>query len=188
MANETGLVERITALARDRLSDRSDLSEPGWHFWERRNLNLHRVVGLWSRPPAPRAEESDSLPVRAALGRHFRRSWWRGLAFGVIVESDEVLLGPEASKELIDGRENAAGTWQWLVQVAPARKVVVGVHTWIEGFLSPLYRGLLDGLAREYQVVSLRKDRDGLMRLLTSVKPGLFPEFRNELGPRPPGA
>jgi hypothetical protein len=25
---------------------RSDLTEPEWSFWELRNLNMHRVVGL----------------------------------------------------------------------------------------------------------------------------------------------
>jgi hypothetical protein len=179
MATGTALVEHVTALARGRLVARDDLAEPGWHYWERRNLNIHRVVGLWSYRGSRLDAQSFAAAVRATLGKHFRRSWWRGLGFGIVVESDDVLLAPEDSRGLIDGRENSQGTWQWLVQLAPRRRAAVGVHNWIEGFLSPMYRGLLDELARENQVVSLRKERDGLMRLLTSVKPGLFPEFRN---------
>ena len=53
---------------------------------------------------------------------------------------------------------------------------------WIEGYLSLVYRALLAGLEEQgYQVASVRKEKDGLMRLLTAAKPGHFPEFRNEL-------
>ena len=180
MTTGTALVEHITTLARGRLVARDELSEPSWHFWERRNLNLHRVVGLWSCRGERLDARTLAASVRTTLRAHFRRSWWRGLGFGIVVESDDVLLSPEDSGELIDGRENAQGTWQWLVQVAPPRRAAVGVHNWVEGFLSPIYRDLLGELARGNQVISLRKERDGLMRLLTSVKPGVFPEFRNE--------
>ena len=167
------------SLTSGRLAPRADLAEPGWRFWERRTLNLHRVVALWSARGRALDPATFGGEARAVVRRHFRRAWWRGLGFAVVVACDAVRLGPDETKGLIDGRENAQGTWQWLVQVAPAQRAVVGAHTWIEGYLSPLYRELLDALAPGNEVVSLRKERDGLMRLLTAARPHLFPEFRD---------
>src|SRR5262245_20420844 len=45
-SQRTALAEQLAALAAGRLAARADVVEPDWRFWERRSLNLHRVVGL----------------------------------------------------------------------------------------------------------------------------------------------
>lgn len=168
---------------------RTDLGEPGWTFWERRTLNLHRVVGLLraDRPfTDPRALDAE---LRGVLSRDFKRAWWRGIAYGVVANVDARAFTPDDLKILVDAYENDKGTMQWVILVAGDARAMTGVHTWIEGFLSPVYRAALHALqARGYHVSSVRKEQDGLMRVLTAVADGraraftgrdAFPAFRD---------
>ena len=181
VAKEIELAEQISCLARGRLVERCDVHEPNWRFWERRNLNMHRLVGLWRVPHTLNATELDT-EARAAIGQHFHRAWWRGLAWGVVVEMPEITLSQSDIKDLIDIRENSRGTWQWLVLVSRTKHVALGAHTWMEGYLSPIYRSLLDELQkREFEVTSVRREKDGLMKILTAARPRAFPEFRDQL-------
>jgi hypothetical protein len=175
------LNEAISSLTRGRLGARDDIQEPEWDFWERRNLNMHRIVGLWRSTVSLAAAELGAQ-TRSAIGRHFRRAWWRGLAFGVVVEVPELGLSSSDLQDLVDVRENPNGTRQWIVLVSRSRKEALGVHTWMAGYLSPVYLGLLGGLqAFGYDVASARREKDGLMRILTAARPRAFPEFRNEI-------
>ena len=79
---------------------------------------------------------------------------------------------------------------QWVVLLSGTdSRTATGVHTWIEGFLSPVYRSILQSLSQSgYTITSVMKEKDGLMRFLTAVADararGLyghaqFPEFRD---------
>ena len=61
-------------------------------------------------------------------------------------------------------------------------QTAIGVHTWMEVALTPLYRALLADLrAQSYEVGNFKKEKDSLMWFLTSVSSlkGLdMPEFR----------
>jgi len=175
------LVHELAELSAGRLQPRDDIREPDWRFWERRNLNLHRVVALCRYAP-PSARELAAR-CRDTLALHFRCAWWRGLGFGVVVELREAAGFPEEYLPLVDGRANGQGTWQWLILVSGARRQAWGLHTWIEGYLSPLYRGVLDRLDEQgYSIESVRKEKDGLMRVLTAARPARFPEFEDDRG------
>ena len=164
-----------------RLKPRTDLPDPEWSFWEKKNLNIHRVVALWTRgSSSPREIE---IQARAAVSRRFKSAWWRGLGFGVVVDVRDVERFPDAFLPFVDGRANRSGTWQWVILVSPTRRRAAGLHNWIEGYLSPVYRGLLERLGeRGFAVESGRKEKDGMMKLLTAAKPRLFPHFRNDVG------
>lgn len=178
------LAGAISSLTHGRLRVRDDVQESEWSFWERRNLNMHRVVGLWTANGSLETAELGT-EARSALGRHFRRAWWRGLGFGIAVSVPELALSAEDVAELVDVRENAKGTWQWIVLVSRSKKEALGVHTWIEGYLSPVYRNLLGGLqASGWEVASARREKDGLMRILTAARRRAFPDFRNEIPDR----
>ncbi len=169
----------ISELTRDKLKARAEIGDADWSFWERKNLNLHRVVAAWRRGDGITDVAGVRESVRTAIGRHFRRAWWRGLAFGAAVEVDSIGVDPMDLAELVDGRENVHGTWQWVALVARDGRAL-GVHTWIEGYLSPVYLRLLERLRSQgFEVASARKEQDGLMRLLTAARPGLFPRFRD---------
>jgi hypothetical protein len=157
------------AMQRD-LRPRTDLGEPTWTFWEIRTLNLHRVVGLL-RADRPFANAHDlDAEIRGVLSRDFKRAWWRGIAYGVVVDVRTIALNPDDLKGLVDVRENAQGDLQWVVLVASDVRVALGVHSWIEGYLSPVYRNTLQALLRTgYRVTSVKREKDGLMKFLTGV-------------------
>lgn len=105
------------ALPRD-LQPRNDLHEPGWTFWELRTLNRHRVVGL-ANPYRPFADAHDlETEIREVVARHFKRAWWRGMAYGVVADVAGISLGPDDLKTLVDVRENSRGDLQWVILVA----------------------------------------------------------------------
>lgn len=153
-------------------------------FWELRTLNMHRVVGLL-QPYRQFADAHDlESTIRAAVARNFKCSWWRGMGLGVVAQAAAIRLTADDLKGLVDVRQSSKGTVQWVVLVAGDTRVAVGVHTWMETYLSPVYRRTLDGLAEAgYQVSSATRDKDGLMKLLTRVSLGTrkraFPEFHD---------
>jgi len=170
------LRREIPELIRGRLRARDDLRETDWLFWEKRNLNLHRVVALCTYAPSSASELETR--VRDTLGRHFRCAWWRGLGFGAVLEVRDIAGFPEEFAPLVDGRANPKGTWQWLVLVSRQGRAACGLHTWVAGFLSPVYQELLIRLALHgYEVSRARKEKDGVMRLLTAASSRRIPEF-----------
>jgi len=180
----------IVAAAVDQKSmrQRSDLARRDWTFWELRNLNMHRVVGLLQTDRRLTDARTLDAELRGELARSFKRAWWRGIAYGVVVKADVPALTTEDLKILVDERENSRGTMQWVVLVSNAGQAT-GVHTWIEGFLSPVYRTVLEALSRSgCRISSVMKEKDGLMRVLTAVADAraraftgrpVFPEFRD---------
>jgi hypothetical protein len=149
---------------------RSDLTEPKWSFWELRNLNMHRVVGLLQADRRVADVRALDTELRGALARNFKRAWWRGIAYGVVADIDTPAFTPDDLKILVDERENSRGTMQWVVLTSGATRKATGVHTWIEGFLSPVYRTVLQTLSRQgFEISSVMKEKDGLMRVLTAV-------------------
>ena len=180
MDGRLDLAAEIGDSAAGRLLPIESSGDADWRFWEKRSLNLHRVVGLWTHGSSSAREVG--VEARGAIGKGFRGAWWRGLGFGIVVEVRNVESYPEAFLPLVDGRENRAGTWQWVILVSATGRKAAGLHTWIEGYPSPVYRGLLERLdERGFAIESARKDKDGLMKLLTAAKPRLFPDFRNDV-------
>lgn len=181
------------------LRPRSDLREPGWMFWELRTLNMHRVVGLLQQYRQFADARDFESAIRGAAARNFKCSWWRGLGLGVVAQVAAIPLSIDDLKVLVDVRENSKGTLQWVILVTGDTHVAIGVHTWMETYLSPVYRSILQGLAETgYRISSVTRDKDGLMKLLTGVadleaallslgtRKQAFPEFRDGLR-RDPG-
>jgi len=172
------------AAARRKLRPRDDLAEPGWSFWEVRKLNMHRVVGLLQADRPFAAAQDLEREIRGAIARNFRRAWWRGLAYGAVIEGAATAWHPEDLKVMVDIYENSKGVLQWVILVAKDARAAVAVHTWMGSYLSPVYREVLDGLtAGGYQVATAIKGKDGLLKFLTgvsAVKGVVFPEFRDK--------
>lgn len=120
---------------------RSDLREPGWTFWELRTLNMHRVVGLLSEYRQFADARDLESEIRGVVSRNFKRSWWRGMAYGVVAWVTAISLSRDDLRTLVDVRENSNGTLQWVILTGRHARVALGVHTWMEGYLSPVYRG-----------------------------------------------
>jgi hypothetical protein len=178
-----------SAAARKDMQARDDLRESGWTFWERRTINIHRVVGLLRAQRQPADAQTLDAELRSVLARDFKRAWWRGIAYGVVVEADVPAWPSDDLQVMVDARENSHGTMQWVILVNATAQRVTGVHTWAEGFLSPVYWTVLLSVKEQgYRVSSVRKEKNGLMRVLTAVADGqarvftgrpAFPEFRD---------
>ena len=185
-----------SATAQRGLRPRTDLHEPGWTFWELRNLNMHRVVGLVSEHRQFADAHDLDAEIRDVLSRFFKPAWWRGMAYGIVADVPSITLSLDDLKVTVDIYNNAKGTSQWVVLVDDDSRTAVGVHTWLESYLSPVYRDTLQALSDAgYRVASARREKDGLMKFLTGAADAeaaissfgarrtRFPEFRNPSGP-----
>jgi len=184
MTEQPGLSAVVGAAAAHRgLHARDDIHEAGWTFWELRNLNMHRVVGLIDEPRTFADVGDLEHEIRAAVARHFTRAWWRGLAFGVVARVEPTSWRPEDLEPVVDIRERRAAVLQWIVLVNPDGHSAVGVHTWEQVYLSPVYQETLTALTTSgYQVATAVKGKDGLLRFLTDLSEwrGVsFPEFHD---------
>jgi hypothetical protein len=152
---------------------RQDVAEPGWMFWERRTVNLHRVVGFAKLDHGLADARALDAALRGTLARNFKRAWWRGIAYGVVANIGAHTVAPDDLTILVDAVENSKGTMQWVILLADGTRQASGVHTWVEGFLSPVYRNLLGMLAEQgYRISSAMKEKTGLLKVLTAVADG----------------
>lgn len=91
---------------------------------------------------------------------------------------------PDDLAVLVDIREHRRGILQWVVLLDLDGRRAVGVHTWEEVHLSPVYRETLRALTDAgYAVATAVRGRDGLMKFLTGVSElegAPFPEFRDQ--------
>ena len=94
-----------------------------------RTLNRHRVVGLVTEYRQFSDAHDLEAEIRGVISHNFKCSWWRGMAYGVVVEVSAICLSPDKLKMLVDIRENSKGTLQWVVLVAKDAPVALGVHT-----------------------------------------------------------
>ncbi len=200
MAIEIDLRSLVASAAIEaKLRRRDDIREPGWAFWELRNINRHRIVGLMSAYRQFPDVASLQSEIRGKVGRNFKVSWWRGMAYGAVAEVSAISTQIDDLKTLVDVRDNEKGVLQWVVLVASGTQTALGVHTWIEGDLSPVYRSIVTGLAKAgYAVSNARREKDGLMKFLTRVADAdvavhtfgmrrtMFPEFKEPTLPANP--
>lgn len=175
------------------LRPRDDIREPGWTFWELRTLNRHRVVGLVTEHRVFKDAPDLGTEIREVVSRHFRVAWWRGMAYGVAADVPTIGLKAQDLTALVDVRDNSRGTLQWVVLAAGDAHAAVGVHTWIEGYLSPVYQSILQRLTvAGYRVATAVRQKDGLMRFLAAAADvdlalhgfgprRAFPAFRSDL-------
>ena len=172
-----------TAVARRGLKPRSDLSETGWTFWELRTLNRHRAVGLLKEDRKFADVHDLEEEIRSTMSGNFKRSWWRGFAYGVVAELSVIPWSPTDLEPLVNLYESSKGVLQWAILVDLDSRTAIGVHTWLEVYLSPAYREILQALAANgYHVTRAIRAKDGLWRLLTGIsemKDVDFPEYRD---------
>ena len=177
MTTEVSLSTAISRAALARRLQPREIREAGWTFWELRTLGIHRVVALNERQtPVPDASALD-LEIRA-VSRHFQRAWWRGLAYGVAVDVPSLQMDAEQLETLVDVHDNRKGALQWVILVARSSSLAMGCHTWIEGYLSPVYRAILRGLEEQgFNVGRTTKAKSLLMTLLPFAGGPRFQDF-----------
>ncbi|HKD47357.1 MAG TPA: hypothetical protein VKB67_06700 [Rhizomicrobium sp.] len=152
------------------LGARTDLHEPGWTFWELRTLNRHRMVGFLSDYRKSTDTQDLESEIRSAVSRDFKRAWWRGFAYGIVAELQVISCSAKDLEGLVDIYESRKGVLQWVILIASDDRAAVGVHTWMETYLSPVYRDVLQTLAiAGYHLTTAVRQKDGLLNFLTGV-------------------
>ena len=141
-----------------------------WRLWEYKSFNMHRGVLHWQPVGDPLSCGELAQAIRQRVKDTYRVSWWRGMAFGALVEVRDLPEDVTSIDASIDTRSNSQGTWQWLALVCREAKVAIGVHTWTEGYLTPAYRELLAHYESSgYRTGSFKKEKDRLIQFLTAA-------------------
>lgn len=116
--------------------------------WEHKTWNIHRGVIHWRTSLEKLNPDQVFAVVRDHIFETYKMRWWRGFAFGVILEAHVI---PEDSRDLatlLDMAPNPEGVWQWLICVCHPLKAAVGFHTWSAGYLTPTYTELLEAFRK----------------------------------------
>ena len=72
--------------------------------------------------------------------------------------------------EVVDARSNRRGTWQWIVLDFADAQAALGICTWTEGYLAPIYQDVMTGLATEgYDCLAYRKEPDQVIEALLTI-------------------
>ena len=170
----------VEEVMRSRLYLREDILETEWRLWEHKTLNIHRGVLHWRPTDQFSSLTQMSERVREQAESRFRVAWWRGFAFGALIEAETIpRIFPPWRTGSTHGRTGGGhGSGR---SASATAEVAVGVHTWTEGLLSPVYRDLLDCYGSlNYEVGSFRKEKDQFMKFLTAaarLKGFRFTEF-----------
>lgn len=152
-----------------RLKLRTDSASTEWQLWERKTLNIHRGVLHW-RPGGNLTYAEMATEIRRTIKEKFKVSWWRGFGFGVLIEAGTMPSDIASLESSVDARASSKGTWQWTVFACQPAKIAVGVHTWTEGYLSPVFRDLLAGNESQgWAVGRFKKEKDALMKFLVAA-------------------
>jgi hypothetical protein len=144
-------------------------SHSNWALWEKKNLNIHRgLVAL----DAPRLKSIHALAdeIRTGVREEFNPSWFRGFGFGTIVRLVEVPSDFAEICQYIDTRNKKGGVWQWAVVVLEEDKVAIAIHTWLHGYLRPVYDSVLEQLVESgYQCHASDAEMDVLIARLQKI-------------------
>lgn len=111
--------------------------------WEHKKLNIHRGIIYWKPDIQLNCPELSSQ-IRQKVLNKFKVSWWRGFAFGAVLEVQNIPDDFKLVANDIDIRNNGKGTWQWAIFICHKQKMVLAVHTWMVVFLTPIYQAILD--------------------------------------------
>ena len=116
-----------------------------WSTWEKKTFNIHRgLIGL----NVPRINSIHDLAaqIRQGVREEFKPNWFRGFGFGTIIHFDEVPSDFAEICQHIDSRNKKGGVWQWAVVILTEDKIAIAIHTWLHGYLRPVYDSVLQQL------------------------------------------
>jgi hypothetical protein len=133
-----------TAVANALVQVEPRAADGGYHLWRYSSFNTYRgVIELEKSTPTKVADLETE--IRGIVAKEFRpkRSWLRGFAFGACVAAPLFPRDAERLPDCIDIYNRFGGVWQWLVYVAMDQRLACAIHTWSEGYLSPVLRRLV---------------------------------------------
>ncbi len=166
------------------LPKRSAHPPANYHLWERKTWNLHRGV-IYLECAGSSSAEDIHQSVRGVVASEFdlKWEWLRGFAFGACVRMSGIPADLHLLENCIDVRNRSRGVFQWLVFFSDEPAVAVGIHTWIEGYLSPVYHSIV-GILRDAEIPceTFVRDQGAFFRFAqnaAALKGVKFPEFED---------
>ena len=138
-------------------------------LWVKKGWNLFRGV-VEARFHDERPEVVARL-VREIVRREFKPGLIVPFAFGTVLRFDGAPPPASEMGRYVDTTARARDTWQWMIVCDEARKVAYGIHTWVPGYLRPVYDDVLKQLAAQgYACASQDKRVDEVFARLWSVR------------------
>lgn len=140
-----------------------------WSLWQKKNFNIHRGLIEFT---APRVNSIDDLArdVRAGVQAEFQPGWLRGFGFGAIIHFHELPSDFTNICRHIDTRNKRHGVWQWVIACLDEDKIAVAIHTWLHGYLRPVYDSILRSLDENgYEYHAADAEVDVLIAKLQSI-------------------
>lgn len=158
------------------LKPKQPVSEEAWRLWEKKNFNLHRGVIEWTVDEEFESVHHLALRVREGVRTEFKPGWLRGFGFGTVLHVTSLSADFTEICGHIDTRNKKYGVWQWTILQFDDEKVALGLHTWLHGYLRPVYNSVLEQLAREgYEIQSADAQVDELVATLRKIKRACSP-------------
>ena len=155
--------------------------ESGVCLWEMKQWMRHAAICRTRTRANSFACSAYVNQTRARINDQCRPNWWRGLAFGTVLEIDELPTDSEAIFDALDVRQRSKTVWQWAIVAIERPRVVIGMHIWMRVALTPIFDSALVGYREEgYEARTFKKDKDALMKFLTTIRGLRLPEVDDE--------
>jgi hypothetical protein len=113
-------------------------------LWVKNGINIFRGVIDYRCGNGTPEEIADS--VRDIVKREFSPGPIVPFAFGVVLQFTCDPPEPGKMSYFIDTKARLRDTWQWVIVCDHALKTAYGIHTWMHGYLTPVYENLLHQL------------------------------------------
>jgi hypothetical protein len=140
-----------------------------WKLWQKKSFNIHRGLIEFAAKRGRTLEDTARL-VREGVRAEFRPGWFRGFGFGAIIHFEELPRDFTEICHYVDTRNKRHGVWQWVIACLDEDKVAVAVHTWLHGYLRPVYDSVLQQLAASgYECSASDSEVDALIATLARI-------------------
>lgn len=134
-----------------------------WRLWQKKSFNIHRGIIELTARDIPSIDDLAS-DIRSGVRKEFRPGWLRGFGFGTVIHFRNMPADFTSICEHVDTRNKRHGVWQWMVACVDTDRIAIGIHTWLHGYLRPVYESILQQLeADNYECMSIDADIDEII-------------------------
>jgi hypothetical protein len=149
-------------------------------LWEHKTFNIHR--GLIFLKATQQEFSELRVVVDNFVKKYYHPSWWRGFAYGVVIES-RTPIETNILSEIIDNYAKNKGTLQWVINYSEKEMSLTSTHMWTSGYLFPLYLSLLNSFKHHnYNIKQSFKKTPTFFKIANKVSRVKFQELDSHNG------